>query len=625
MPSELHVSKAWSVWRCFEPNSGREVVIKTPAINCPLSVDEISSRMRAEFDFLSQLKSPRVVEGRGKKINGYASYLAIEYAGDDDIAFIAVNRYHNDRSGFNKLMLRAVRAVADLHKQGVVHGDLKPQHFVMNDDTPILIDFGLSADLQSPMRELNTPSCLAGTPGYIAPEIASGEATRHDARQDVYSLGVTLGRLAEVWSKNSGLKQRKSITRIIRKCTQPDSSDRYADAGELMADLSHATKPRRASMIATIAASVGVIATAGLGAMLATAPNPTPTWTGPDKPDVPAFLDLDWTAGHIAEGDAREQFLATVTELPESMQTAWEVGLIRHGGESYPFGESPFGEIPALSWRYHHASQSLAWYSAGGQFFHQSRNVPAVASPVPTILGIEFSANGKQAVLIDSGLDVFTAELYPDRPIVLAKTPITNARGAYFVDGEVYAVERISSVIHRWDQSDYTVDEHGYTVALQVHSSPGVVAYIGPDAQDQRVVTVRSLGGEALLPDTPMARQDGIVECAEYCAKSGLLFLGYDDGTVAIYDAAAEHWGLVKCPAEGDVSAVLYVPEEDRLFVASLGIHAFRLSDYKRTITLGGRLVVNELVTRFAWEPSERALYVESNLGVARWHAAELD
>lgn len=626
MPSELHVSKAWSVWRCFEPGSGREVAIKTPSLDCPLSTDEITSRMRAEFDFLSQLKSPRAVKGRGKKIDGQASYLAIEYAGDDDIAFFAVNRFRNDPSGFCELLLRAVRAVADLHKNGIVHGDLKPQHFVMNDGTPILIDFGLSANLQSPMRELNTPSCLAGTPGYIAPEVASGEATRHDARQDVYSLGVTLGRLVEAWAKNSGMKPRKSVSRIIRRCVQTDPADRYADADELMVDLSHATKPRRASAIATIAASVGVIATAGIGALLASAPSPAPTWTGQDQPDTPAFLDLDWTEGHITEGQARDLFLAEISQLPEEDQAAWEFGLLLHGRESHPSGESPFGDNPALSWRYHHPTRSLAWYSSDGQFYYRANTEsPPVASPSSMILGIEFSANGKQAVLIDSDLDVYTADLFPDQPIALGKTPLTNARGAYRSEGLIYAMERITSVIHCWEQEVHTVRRHGYDVALQVHSNPGVVAYIGMNPADQRMVTVRTIRGEVLLPDTPLEKAGGIIECADYCAQQGLLCLGFDDGTAALYDARADRWRRIICPAEGDVSAVLLVPEEDRLFVASLGIHVFRLSDTQRTLTLGGRLVVNELVSRFVWEPTERAIYAESNLGVTRWHAAELD
>lgn len=624
MPSELHTTKAWSVWRCIEPGSGREVVIKTASLHSPLTGDEIAERLRVEFDLLGKLSTHRVVKGRAETIAGASSYLAIEYAGDDDIAFHALMKYCNDPSGFSALLMQAVQAVADLHKNDVVHGDLKPQHFVMNEDTPVLIDFGLSASLQSPIRQLNTQPWLAGTPGYIAPEVEAGQATHHDTRQDVYSLGVTLKNLAESWSTHSGMRVPKPITRVIRNSTQPDPAERYPDAQALMADLTRAMRPRRASRIAACAASLGVLATLGVGTLIATAPSPGPRATGPESKE-PAFLDLDWTAGHVAVGDGRARFLADVNTLPEKDQAAWEVGLVRHGGLSHPFGESPFGETPAISWRYHHASQSLAWYSAKGYFAHRSiADSQATSSPGPAIAGIEFSENGKQIVLIDNQLDVHTAELYPDRPFELLGTPIENARAAFTtLDGHILAIERVSNVLHTWDQVEQHTREHGYASVLLVRSNPRVLAFYGRDTKDRRIVAVESLAGETLLAATPTADAEGVLVCADYSGDPQTLCLGYDDGTVALYDVGTDQWRTFHCPAQSDATAVLLVPEEDRLFVASHGVHVYRLSDGQHTLTLGGTLVVNEYVTQLIWEPATRAVYIESNLGVKRWHAAE--
>lgn len=84
------------------------------------------------------------------------------------------------------------RALAVLHAEGIVHGDVKPENVVCVGSVAdvrsrvVLIDFGLS-------RPFGRIDRVSGTPGYLAPEAWLGEATE---RTDLYALGATLVRAA---------------------------------------------------------------------------------------------------------------------------------------------------------------------------------------------------------------------------------------------------------------------------------------------------------------------------------------------------------------------------------------------------------------------------------------------
>jgi tRNA A-37 threonylcarbamoyl transferase component Bud32 len=82
-----------------------------------------------------------------------------------------------------------VSTLCFMHQRKIVHRDLKPENILLksrHDDTSIkLCDFGLAVDLTDHPRGLRT---LCGTPGFIAPEIARGQAYREGV--DVWAVGT---------------------------------------------------------------------------------------------------------------------------------------------------------------------------------------------------------------------------------------------------------------------------------------------------------------------------------------------------------------------------------------------------------------------------------------------------
>src|SRR5437870_1098428 len=87
---------------------------------------------------------------------------------------------------------RAVASALDYaHRQNVVHRDIKPENVMLNEGEPMVMDFGIAKAVSAAADTLTQTGTAVGTPAYMSPEQAAGEAEL-DGRSDVYSLGCML-------------------------------------------------------------------------------------------------------------------------------------------------------------------------------------------------------------------------------------------------------------------------------------------------------------------------------------------------------------------------------------------------------------------------------------------------
>jgi serine/threonine protein kinase/Flp pilus assembly protein TadD len=88
---------------------------------------------------------------------------------------------------------RAIASALDYaHRQNVVHRDVKPENIMLYEGEPMVMDFGIAKAVSAAGSEtLTQTGIVVGTPAYVSPEQASGEA-RIDGRSDQYSLACVL-------------------------------------------------------------------------------------------------------------------------------------------------------------------------------------------------------------------------------------------------------------------------------------------------------------------------------------------------------------------------------------------------------------------------------------------------
>src|SRR5215213_4775512 len=165
-------------------------------------------RFQREARVIAKLRHPNIVQVHDFDTVDGDPYLVMEYIEGPSLSKY-LNTLHQ-KNGRLELpqMIRLMNATASAlqyaHKNGVVHRDIKPGNILLTspsgpiladktlppDFEPVITDFGLVRFLDA--NRQTTTGQIAGTPAYMSPEQAHGEAT--DGRTDVYSLGIVLYR-----------------------------------------------------------------------------------------------------------------------------------------------------------------------------------------------------------------------------------------------------------------------------------------------------------------------------------------------------------------------------------------------------------------------------------------------
>lgn len=124
------------------------------------------------------------------------------------------------RRKIRKLAIKLISAVVSVHKEGIIHRDIKPQNVLVDKRGNVyLVDYDIS---RIERNELKKDTDTLGTFGYAPIEQYGMMPT--DKRTDIYSFGMTLKTLLDRF----GIKG--NLLRIAQKCTRLDPNQRYSSA-----------------------------------------------------------------------------------------------------------------------------------------------------------------------------------------------------------------------------------------------------------------------------------------------------------------------------------------------------------------------------------------------------------
>ena len=238
-----------SVWLAHDPRLEREVAVKLLAIDS--DTDDLNEWLD-EARAVSRLSHPNIVPVFEADQHQGRPYLVFEFVDGVTLAEALRNKPRPGARPAVETMVGIVEAVAVAHAQGIVHRDLKPSNVLIGKDGRArVMDFGIAARVSG-----GGDGRIVGTPGYISPEAARGQAPL--PQMDVFSAGLMLAEmlcgmplirerqvmvaLARVQQQDLSLPRDVEIDdglrAIVQRALSRDLSQRYEDGAALGAALS---------------------------------------------------------------------------------------------------------------------------------------------------------------------------------------------------------------------------------------------------------------------------------------------------------------------------------------------------------------------------------------------------
>jgi len=179
-----------TVYRAYDPRFEREVAIKFLPPELIHSDPQFRMRFEREAKIIAKLEHPSIVPVYDVGEENNQPYFVMRYMSGLSLSErIKAHTFTIQEAA--KVIEQLAPGLDEAHSKGIVHRDLKPANILFTDkNVPLISDFGIAKFSQGDTTGNMTGSAIIGTPAYMAPEQASGDAI--DGRADIYALGVIL-------------------------------------------------------------------------------------------------------------------------------------------------------------------------------------------------------------------------------------------------------------------------------------------------------------------------------------------------------------------------------------------------------------------------------------------------
>jgi len=244
------------VYRVFDKKIDEEVALKL--LKPEIAADKkIIERFKNELKFARKISHRNVCRMYDLSEEEGTSYITMEYVPGEDLKGMVKMMGQLSPGKAISIAKQVCEGLAEAHRLGVVHRDLKPQNIMIDKEgNARIMDFGIARSLKE--KGITGAGVMIGTPEYMSPEQVEGEET--DQRSDIYALGVILYEMltgkvpfegdtplsiamrqkSETPNdpRNINPQVSEDLARLILKCLEKDKEKRHQKAEEVLSELS---------------------------------------------------------------------------------------------------------------------------------------------------------------------------------------------------------------------------------------------------------------------------------------------------------------------------------------------------------------------------------------------------
>ncbi len=243
------------VYRVFDKKLQEPVALKL--LNPEISFNaQAVERFRNELRFARKIAHRNVVRLFDLGEEGFSHYITMEYVEGENLKRFIKRSVQLNPAKAVGLALQVSEGLAEAHRLGVIHRDLKPQNIMIDPEgNARILDFGIARFVDS--ETVTASGVMIGTPEYMSPEQIDMKEV--DGRTDVYSLGIILFEMLTGKVPFEGetpisvaLKHKSEpamnprelnpqvdavLAGVVLRCQEKDRGRRYQSARDLAADL----------------------------------------------------------------------------------------------------------------------------------------------------------------------------------------------------------------------------------------------------------------------------------------------------------------------------------------------------------------------------------------------------